>query len=310
MLRNAHQTSRTLSRHFAFRINTRSIIAPTRGYIPIYSRDELKRRADYPNYEADRLKEAQDAAHARSEKYHFDMKSNDLNPANFIKQIKIRSSQLADASTNATTESLANAPELTPSVAPTNPDILIYRRDPPNPIISARLGRNKGSVKKIAPVMRLIRGLHINDAIEKIRRNHRRVGKRIYTALRMVRSHALNRGFSDLRLYVKDAITNRQRRIKGQRYHAKMRRGLEKMDWCTLLIRLEEKPAREFFKDFVGGKAPLCVVKMWKAKIMQNPNRYDLIRKYQFLLTAKGRQQRREMVKRKAYKLQQELSVT
>lgn len=287
--------TRTVCRSFALRVNTKAIIAPSRGYLPLFSRDDLKRQIETPNFEEDRLKALEAERKQEVEDFHMNMKVNDANPANHIKNLRIR------------TLSPAEVAPVVPQVP--IPDILVYRRDPPAPTISGRLGKCKGSVKKISPTMRLIRGMHVNDAMAEMEKTQKRVAKRIYSALKMVRDHALNKGFSELRLYVKDAITNRSRRIKGMRYHAKMRMGREKRDWCSLLIRLEERPTREFFKDIVGGKAAKGVVSLWKQKITSHPNSFDLIRKYQFLLTAKGRQQRREMIKRRAFSLQKALLV-
>lgn len=287
---------RGLSRHFSYRVNARSVIAPTKGlYNPLLSREELKSKAEHPDLALEKLKEKIEIKNKLVDQYHHNLGSNDSNPSNFITNLRVIK----------TPES-----QLSPKIPePKIPDVIIYRRDPQAPTITGRLGRCKGSVKKISPVMRMIRGLHINEAMNKMKHTHNRAAKRVYSALNMVKHHAIDKGYNELRLYVKDAITNRQKRIKGIRYHAKMRRGLQKRDWCSLRITLIEKPASEFFKDIVGGKAPLGVVNLWKDKIMKSPRAFDLIRKFQFILTAKGRQQRREMIRRKAYVLQTELAV-
>lgn len=288
---------RGLGRCFSYRVNARSVIAPTKGlYNPILPREELRKNADTPNIDAERLSEKKEAQVKFIEEFHKNLTSNDSNPTNFIKNLKVIATPEADL-----------APKIPQVKAP---EIIVYRRDPEAPTVTGRLGRCKGSVKRIAPTMRLIRGLHINEAMKLMRNTHNRCAKRIYSALNMVKHHAINKGMSELRLYVQDAVTNRQKRVKGIRYHAKMRRGLMKSDWCSLLIRLVEKPARDFFRDVVSGKAPLGVVSLWKGKILRSERSFELIRKFQFILTAKGRQQRREMVRRKATALQQELAVS
>lgn len=284
-----------LFRKFAFKVNSSSVIAPSRGTTPILSKFEIQRRIELPDYEKDLEIEREKEKLKKIEDFHHSLKSNDANPSNYLKNLKI-----------------FNPPaEKRQPVFPNGPipDVIEYIKEPPRPFITGRLGRNKGSVKKITPLMKKVLGLQIDDAIRVASLMEQRAGKRIHIGLKMVKDHALNKGMNALRLYVKDAITNHNKRIKGIRYHAKGKFGRQKSDWCTLYFKLEEKPAREFFKDVVAGKAPPGVAMQWKEKIMSSPNAFDEIRKYQFILTARGRQQRREMIKRKAYSLQQELLV-
>lgn len=288
--------SRIVLRQFGFRVKANSIIAPSKGYIPQLTRADLKRKIETPNIDAEIASDKRIQEEKKFKKMHFSMPANDSNPANLIQNLRVvRSEEVA---------LFKPVPKID-----TIPETIIYRRNPKAPFVQGRLGRCKGSVKKITPVMRKIRGLHVEEALELMQNDHSRAGERIHTALKMVLQHAIQKGLSQIRLYVKDAITNRQRRVKGMRYHAKMRRGLEKRDWCSLLIRLEEKPASEFFKDLVSGNAPVSVSRAFKQKVLESQNPLESIQKYQFILTSKGKQQRREMIKRKAYNLQQKLRV-
>ena len=106
----------------------------------------------------------------------------------------------------------------------------------------------------------------------------------------MVKDHAINRGMKEFRLFVKFAITNRQTRLKGIRYHAKMKRGLMKRDWSSLRITLEEKPIKDFFKLIVGGKCPPSLTLEWKKKMQPMKGQSNLYKKFQFLLTSRGKQ--------------------
>lgn len=94
----------------------------------------------------------------------------------------------------------------------------------------------------------------------------------------------------EFRLFVKFAITNRQTRLKGIRYHAKMKRGLMKRDWSSLRITLEEKPIKDFFKLIVGGKCPPSLTLEWKKKMQPMKGQSNLYKKFQFLLTSRGKQ--------------------
>lgn len=286
---------RRVSRSFGFAVNSRSVIAPTRGTTPLLSKAELQRRIELPNYDQDLEIQKEKERLVKVEEYHKNLRFNDSNPSNHLKNLKIVTLSDHDKQLNLPTINI--------------PDYIEYVKPEPRPFITGRLGKCKGSIKKISPLMKKVIGLQIDDAIRVASEMQQRAGKRIFIGLKMVKDHAVNKGLTTLRLYVKDAITNRSKRVKGIRFHAKGKFGRMEKDWCKLYFKLEEKPAREFFKDVVSGKAPAGVARQWKEKIMSSPNAFDEIRKYQFILTARGRQQRREMIKRKAYSMQQALLV-
>ena len=284
-----------LFRRFAFAVNSRSVIAPSRGTTPILSRSELQRRIEDPTYTRDQEIIKEKDNQVKIDQYHVQMKSNDTNPANFLTNLKVVS----------LTEEQKQPFYPTGSV----PEIIKYVKERKWPSVTSSLGRVKGSVKRISPLMKKVIGLQIDDAIRVASEMQQQAGKRIHTGLKMIRDNALGVKMNNLRLYVKYAITGRTHRVKGVRYHAKGKSGKQKSDWCTLYFKLEEKPARDFFLDVVSGKAPPGVANMWREKILTSPNAFDDIRSYQFILTSRGRQQRREMIKRKAFALQKSLIV-
>lgn len=289
-----------MARCFGVPTTSKSFIAPSRGVLPLLTRAELQRRIDDPTFTQDKEQAEWERKQKEIADYHFNLKNNDANPDNLLGP-KLRFA----------TPSVQNPSQI--ALANPNfvdvPDILVVRREVKPPSVLARLGRCRGSVKKISPVVRLIRGLHVNEALDAMKAHHSYAATRVFSCLTTAKATAINKGMSELRLYVQAAITNKARRTIGVRYHARMKRGKEKRDWSSLLIRVEEKPAREFFKDIVGGKATPGVVKMWKERILRAPDQYSVIQKYQFILTSKGRQQRREMIKRRAYSLKQQLAV-
>lgn len=292
---------RALVRQFGMPTTSKSIIAPSKGVFPLLTRAELTRKIEDPTFAADKELAEWKAKLQEIADFHLNLPANDTNPQNFIgSKLKF----LAPPTQTSSQVVLA-----TPKFNEV-PDILVVRREVKPPSVTARLGRCRGSVKKISPVVRLIRGLHVNEALETMKAHHTYAAKRVFSCLTTAKATALNKGLSELRLYVQAAITNKAIRTIGVRYHARMKRGKEKRDWSSLLIRVEERPAREFFKDMVAGKTSLGVVKLWKERILKSPDQFSLIQKYQFILTSKGRHQRREMIKRRAYTLQQQLAVS
>jgi ribosomal protein L22 len=291
---------KSLVRCFGIPTTSKSIIAPSKGVLPLLTRAELLQRIENPKFAENKELAEWEEKQKKIADFHMNLVNNDSNPQNFLgTRLKF------------ITPSNQTASQIALAVPQFNevPDILVVRREVKPPSVLARLGRCRGSVKKISPVVRLIRGLHVNEALEVMKDHHTYAATRVFSCLTTAKATALIKGMSELRLYVQSAITNKARRTIGVRYHARMKRGKEKRDWSSLLIRLEERPAREFFKDIVAGKTTPGVVKLWKQRILKSQDQFKLIQKYQFILTSKGRHQRREMIRRRAYSLQQQLAV-
>jgi hypothetical protein len=109
---------------------------------------------------------------------------------------------------------------------------------------------------------------------------------------------------------VKSAELQKQKRRKGIYYHAMGKGGMMKRDWSRVKITLEEKPVDEIFRMIISGQAPPGMAKMWRDRFERENADFETIRKFQFILTSKGRQQRKLMIKRKAQKLQNEFLVS
>jgi len=64
-------------------------------------------------------------------------------------------------------------------------------------------------------------------------------------------------------------------------------------------VILYEKPVKQLYKEMLGGKtAPVLAYAMRQRLLQQNAD-YEEIRENQWILTSKGRQQRKLMLKRK-----------
>lgn len=283
-----------LTRFFSLRANNKTLILP-RDTAMKYTREDIIRLKENANWK----KELEQKIQVQKEKeikekkhgYYF----NEENEKNRI-QVKI----------NKRSEDQIKIPEPQEKKIPF---IIHFKKEEAPIIISGKLGRVKGSTKKINPVIKQIRGLHLFDAMSLMQTTHKRSADSIFRALRMTRTHALNMGKSDVRLFVKEAVVEKQFRSKRVYYHAKMKTGMMFKDYSRLVIKLEEKKPRDFFKMFIAGKAPPALAKLWREQLLESDASYEKIKQLQFVLTAKGRQQRREMIKRRAYKTQSVLKV-
>ena len=67
--------------------------------------------------------------------------------------------------------------------------------------------------------------------------------------------HSLERGYDPRKLFLHGYIICKKQRIKGNRYHAKGRRGIEKKDFCEVKLNMYEKDKDEFFEEVGSGKS-------------------------------------------------------
>lgn len=113
--------------------------------------------------------------------------------------------------------------------------------------------------------------------------------------------HAVNKGMKPYRMFVHGLISGLTKRYSGVRYHAKMKRGLENKDICGVKVMLYEMPREEFFRRVADGKTPAGLASHVKERLeaMNINSSFETIRKWRFIVTARGRQQMRLMNRRR-----------
>lgn len=296
ILRRANKVQ-NISRPFGLKFTQRTIIAPDQDPFIPYTRDQIKQMRENPNFERE-LREAQELKKKQEhKKLHFDYFSNDSNPENYVSlnlQIDENYDPIEDE---------------IKSLRQKQPFTIFHTRKKELPNITGTYGSIKGSVKKLKPTVRQFIGLHLYDAMAEMQDSRKKASLPLFRALNMVRNHALNVGMEQDHLWVKLASLEKQKRRKGIYYHAMGKGGMMKKDWSRVKITLEEKPVSEIYKMMISGDAPKGLAKLWREKIYEANENLDVVRKFQFLLTAKGRQQRREMIRRKAHILQDQFLV-
>lgn len=286
-----------LSKSFGLKFTKRTVIAPVEDPFIPYTREQIKFMKENPNYEQE-LREAEEKKQREQhEQLHFGNYSNDQNPANRITvELKV------DQEYNPIDDEIT-------AYKQDHPFTVFHTSKKPLPFITGTYGTVKGSVKKLKPTVRQMIGLHLYDAMGEMQESEKRASERLFNALNMVRSHAVNVGMEQDHLWVKSAELQMQKRRKSLYYHARGRFGFMKRDWCRVKITLEEKPVSEIYKMLIGGEAPKGLAKIWRDKIYEDDENLEVVRKFQFLVSAKGRQQRREMIRRKTHKLQDQFLV-
>jgi len=191
------------------------------------------------------------------------------------------------------------APELQPLPVP-NTRYLSLEKPTPNPIVKATRKYMKTSVKKIVPLMKLVSGKHVIDAMTAMSSSIKKPAYWIKKVIeKAIRNGVKTKAFDRERLYVKYAVTGKNKHIPGIRYHAKGRSGRVTRPRTQITIVLEEKTPQQIYKEIMHGKFSPGMSNLLRNHMLTNDLDYQAVRNYQHMLTAKGRQQQKLMLKRK-----------
>ena len=254
----------------------------------VFSREYLENYNKNPNFEADRIKADLAEKQHLKDMIRFTYPSNDKNPENHLKVLKKPQHFLS--------ESRYSPPK--PSSLPIY--TLVEPRKPKITIQGIRR-RIHSKLKKLIIPMKKIIGMHIYDALALMASRNRSTWMFVAKTLKQVKMHAVNRGFDETRLYVVEALTGKHKRNFGLRFHGRGRAGRIKHDLCQLKIKLEEKTYEELYKQIYVGKTPPMLAYALRRKILEGGGGYKEIAKNTHILTAKGRQQQRLMLKRRVF---------
>lgn len=253
----------------------------------VYTRDYLREYTRDPNFEANKIKQQEEALQKKNEEKLLLNVSNDRNPTNFIR-VKLKPVVL--------TSEGRYKPKKLPTKIPYH--AIVQPRKPKITIQGVR--RNVPSkIKKLLLPMRSIIGLHVYDALTLMYSKNRKSWSYVARTLEQVRKHAVHRGFNETRLYVSEALTGKHRRNAGIRYHGKGRGGRMKHDTSQLRIKLEEKSVEDLYKEMYKGKTPPMLAYFFKKRLFEQNAGYEQILNFQWILTGKGRQQQKLMLKRR-----------
>ena len=296
ILKSLTKLKQPLWRCFTIQDRATTIIRPQKNVFIPYDREMLKIINENPQYFEELKDKATIEAKLAKENAALQIKCNDNNPSNFIKLniIENRVSAIEEEIESKRTD---------------QPFIVLHKTKEPNPWAKGTYGTIRGSVKRVLPVASLCSKLHIEDALQAMEDSPKKCAIRIKNALNMVMHAAIQKGFNGDHLWVKCIQVQRQWRNKDIYYAARGKSGKMRRDWSRVYIELEEKPVQEIYRLFIEGNMPAGLSRKWRDFLREKDSDLETIRKFQFLLTSKGRQQRRLMIKRQAQKMQDEFLV-
>ena len=158
------------------------------------------------------------------------------------------------------------------------------------------------SAKKAKYVFKIMIGKYYYDAVLAGMSIEKKVGTFIGKKLNEYCTKQLyENGFDPKFMFLTSIVSNRTKRSRKLRYHARGKGYLMKRDFNIFKITLTEKPIKEFYRQLIEGKTPGYIAYMIKEYLEKTDADYEEVRELQLFLTAKGRQQQRLMFSRKVF---------
>lgn len=143
-----------------------------------------------------------------------------------------------------------------------------------------------------------IRGKHIGQAIEIAETMDKRGGEWLLTLLKKLKETGTEKGLNPDFFYVSEAYVGKSYRGKKIDIKARGKNGVIRPPKTSVTIILEEKPLENVIKDALTGNSPPHIGKIMRHRLYEKNADFDEVRKYSFMLTAKGRYYRRQQFHR------------
>lgn len=160
------------------------------------------------------------------------------------------------------------------------------------------------SVKKMNEVCLLLKKLHVLDALATLETLKQKCAPWISGMIRSaIYNGVVHKGLDGERLYISQIVLGKNRPAKGRRFAARGRAYPAIKPYSQVTVILEERSVEDFYKLIMTGHYSPTLARILRNKFLTENVDLDVVRRYQNLLTAKGRQQQRLMFKRKVMKL-------
>lgn len=156
------------------------------------------------------------------------------------------------------------------------------------------------SRKKGKLVMDVLKGQYYYDGLYNLMNLKKKVSTFMLKTFETKVTKMLEEGGANPQmLFITDAIVCLHKSGKRIRYHGRSRFALMTREHCKFRLTFAEKPFKEFYKQMLEGRAPTRLSFIIKEKLGKKDAGYEEVKKLQFLLHAKGRQQQRLIFKRR-----------
>lgn len=158
------------------------------------------------------------------------------------------------------------------------------------------------SVKKLWPIVKPLKGLHVEDALHTLDVIRKKPSEWVKNIIRAgIRSAVNIKGMHEDRLYIKYFLLGKNKGIKGIRRHAKSRMGHMLRPKAQVTVVIQEKSVKDLYQIINDGKFSPAIALALRMMLLQGDSVLADIQRLQHYLTAKGRQQQKLMFKRKVF---------
>lgn len=168
------------------------------------------------------------------------------------------------------------------------------------PIVKYKSPILQASVKRSKPYCRMIIGKSFYQALWILSGFIQKVPKFLVEVMNRSIMTLTKRNLNLSFIYIQGIITSKKNVVKKIGYHAKGRGSHRIRHWVDFTFHFGRRNIKDFFKELVIGVNHTNLAHIIRQKIQQEEINYEDIKALQWVLTSKGRQQQKLMIKRKA----------
>ena len=159
----------------------------------------------------------------------------------------------------------------------------------------------QSSVKKAKPFARMIIGKSYYESLYILSKYIQKVPKFLTQSLIESKEVLKNQNLNCSYIYIQGLMTNKHDRFKKKiHFKGRAKTGVIKKMKINFIILFGKRNIKDFYKDIVLGKNHSNLAQILREKLQNTNAGYEELRSFSWVLTSKGRQQQKLIVKRKA----------
>jgi hypothetical protein len=180
------------------------------------------------------------------------------------------------------------------------PLLLAKKTEPPKIYMRYQTEKLQSSVKRSKPYAKMLIGKSVYEAMFILSSHIQKVPKFLKENLSNSLEIMSKKNLTHSYMYIQGIVTSRRTRRYGIRYHGRVKSGKSARDHVDFTIYFGRRNIKDFYKDLVMGKDHSNLNFVLRQKLQDPQTEVEQLRSLQWILTSKGRQQKRLLLKRKA----------
>lgn len=158
----------------------------------------------------------------------------------------------------------------------------------------------KSTVKKFLPYTKLLSKKTVYEALFILSEQMQKVPRYLVEELTRAIETMNRRNLPPSYMYIQGIVVQKRDRRHRIEYKARGKTGYMARDMVDLKILFGRKTIKDFYKEMVMGRDHSNISYLLKEQIRNDGGEYEDLRSVQWLVTSKGRQQQRLLLKRRA----------